>query len=280
MKIDWAQNNRFLADVDGTEIHHFECNIEALTKEYGLPPFPGFAHADGAMAWEKSDGMAITFYLYDHYASYRLSRNWSVLQRWLECMGILVVFNNADNAPGNRHRMGASCVVVAARILTWARLNPRNLTMFNSATSPSVLKAANNELAGANKANANFANSHKTKFLSESAVNFLGRRYMEKEMNIDLNGVEDAMQQWPFQCFTVDQLLVTIAQRITEAAQQSAQGQYYFCANSEATGSAGYHWVSCILDIQVSPQLRENIMVDGDGQADETTGQQRHDLSE
>ena len=195
-------------------------------------------------------------------------------------MGILVVFNNADNAPENRYQMGASCVVVAARILTWARLNPRNLTMFNSATSPSVLKAANNELAGANKANANFANSHKTKFLSESAVNFLGRRYMEKEMNIDLNGVEDAMQQWPFQCVTVDQLLVTIAQRITEAAQQSAQGHYYFCANSEATGSAGYHWVSCILDIQVSPQLRENIMVDGDGQADETTGQQRHDLSE
>ena len=66
MKIDWAQNNRFLAGVDGTETHHFECNIEALTKEYGLPLFPGFAHADGAMTWEKPDGMAITFYLYDY----------------------------------------------------------------------------------------------------------------------------------------------------------------------------------------------------------------------
>ena len=93
-----------------------------------------------------------------------------------------------------------------------------------------------------------------TKFLSESAVNFLGQRYMEQEAGVTVDAIDDPLQQWPFECVAVDQLLVRIARRITDAAQDPTSGQYYFCANSEATGSGGFHWVSCILDVHSSAE--------------------------
>ena len=55
---------------------------------------------------------------------------------------------------------------------------------------------------------------------------------------------------WPFECVTIDQLLVRIATKITRGARELTGGKYYFCVNSEGSGSSGYHWVSCVLDIR------------------------------
>ena len=54
---------------------------------------------------------------------------------------------------------------------------------------------------------------------------------------------------WPFKCVTFDQLLVDIAKIITTAALSNAASASYFCANSEGSGSKGFHWVSAILSI-------------------------------
>ena len=55
---------------------------------------------------------------------------------------------------------------------------------------------------------------------------------------------------WPFECVTIDQLLVRIATKITRGARELTGGKYYFCVNSEGSGSSGDHWVSCVLDIR------------------------------
>ena len=170
-------------------------------------------------------------------------------------MGIIVVFHNVDSAPNNRPQIGSSCGIVAARVSTWARRDFGQFHgTFNLATSTGVLRAANVELVAVNRVPSGFANTCMTKFLSESAVNFLGQRYMEQEAGVTVDAIDDPLQQWPFECVTVDQLLVRIARRITDAAQDPTSGQYYFCANSEATGSGGFHWVSCILDVHSSAE--------------------------
>ncbi len=56
---------------------------------------------------------------------------------------------------------------------------------------------------------------------------------------------------WPFECATFDQLLVRIAQCLQRAVTARAVGSFYFCANSEGTGSSGFHWVGAILVVQI-----------------------------
>ncbi len=247
-------------DVDGADNHHFLCNMKSLTEQYGLPPFPGFGQAAGAITWENPDGLTLTSHIVDYYANHRLSKSWSKVERWRECMGINVVVHYVGGAGDKRPQVSSSCGVVAARVLTWARQDfGRHRGTFNLATSREVLKAANNELVAVDRVPSGFANTRKTQFLSASAVNFLGQRFMEQEAGIDVDAIDDPLQQWPFECVTVDQLLVRIALRITEAAQDPTSGQYYFCANSEATGSGGFHWVSCILDIHASTEQPAHI---------------------
>ena len=60
---------------------------------------------------------------------------------------------------------------------------------------------------------------------------------------------DDFFHMWPFKCVTFDELLVDIAKSITTAAVSHAANTSYFCANSEGSGSKGFHWVSAILSI-------------------------------
>jgi hypothetical protein len=70
---------------------------------------------------------------------------------------------------------------------------------------------------------------------------------METETHEHVAAAHDFLHQWPFQCLTFDALLVMIAKSITHAALHSASTETYFCANSEGTGSSGFHWVAAIL---------------------------------
>ena len=130
--------------------------------------------------------MHINFDLVDYFRSTRISKNWAILSRWLEMLGIQVGLHFCG-APGTNAQIGASCGVVAARVLTWHMQNPASIATFNGATSPGVLKHANTALAARDKVPTAFADTCKTiflLFLSESAVNFLGRYYMRVEAGL------------------------------------------------------------------------------------------------
>jgi hypothetical protein len=106
--------------------------------------------------------------------------------------------------------------------------------------------------ADARKVPADFSNSCKTQFLSESKVTFLAARYMEEAgRHNPAADASDTYVTWPFECVTFDQLLVRIAQRLRSAVSDRIVGTFYFCANSEGTGSRGFHWVSAIVVIKI-----------------------------
>ena len=69
---------------------------------------------------------------------------------------------------------------------------------------------------------------------------------------------DDIFHMWPFKCVTFDQLLVEIAKSITTAAVSHAASASYFCANSEGSGSKGFHWVSAILSIDFGEAIAAN----------------------
>jgi len=233
-------------NVDGAGNHHFNGNMNRLP-ELGLPPFPGTPTTGDELTWSIPDGMSIDLHLVDYYPDHRIALNWELVKRWLEVIGVRVFLHNVDSCSQNQCQIGASCGVVAAKVLTLARLEPGTLTnfQFNRATSPDVLKEANTRLAALGKVPPAFAGQTYTQFLSESAVNELGRHFMgNSEVSIT-----DPFRTWPFECCTIDQFLVQVAQRIINARDNTSQGQFYYCVNSEATGSSGYHWASCILKI-------------------------------
>ena len=82
----------------------------------------------------------------------------------------------------------------------------------------------------------------------KSKVNILGCNYMLLEAQ-EQPPPDDIFHMWPFKCVTFDQLLVDSAKSITTAAVSHAASTSYFCANSEGSGSKGFHWVSAIISI-------------------------------
>jgi hypothetical protein len=55
----------------------------------------------------------------------------------------------------------------------------------------------------------------------------------------------------------------------TAAVAHGTGGRFFYCANTEATGSTGFHWVSCVLDIGVSAGLQQAApVVDSDSDDD------------
>jgi len=234
--------------VDGFSTRLFESNMNYLQERYGLPPFPGFEDLHCDITWDKPADMTITLRLVDYYSNSRLSKNWSVLRRWLEVLGVRVIFEFVNTSVNNKSQIGASCGVVAARVLTWIRQGSVLGAASNRATTVAVLKHANSLLADANKVPSSFRDTCKTQFLSESAVNILGCNYMLLEAQ-EQPPPDDIFHMWPFKCVTFDQLLVDIAKSITTAAVSHAPSASYFCANSEGSGSKGFHWVSAILSI-------------------------------
>ena len=64
--------------------------------------------------------------------------------------------------------------------------------------------------------------------------------------------LNDPNMTWPFQCVTFDCLLIEIAKKLVEAASTHSAGRFFFCGNSEGTGCSGFHWISCILDIDAN----------------------------
>ena len=125
---------------------------------------------------------------------------------------------------------------------------PDNQTLINGFFSVDGIKHANSLLADVNKVPSSFRDTCKTQFLSESAVNILGCNYMLLEAQ-EQPPPDDIFHMWPFKCVTFDQLLVDIAKSITTAAVSHAASTSYFCANSEGSGSKGFHWVSAIISI-------------------------------
>lgn len=85
---------------------------------------------------------------------------------------------------------------------------------------------------------------------------------MESESGLVVDAAAQAFMTWPFACVSFDQLLVQFARHITDAVTLSTNGTYYYCANSEASGSSGYHWVSSIIDIHFSNVDAEPLLHD------------------
>ena len=83
----------------------------------------------------------------------------------------------------------------------------------------------------------------------------ISNAYMEILEEVHEGGptLEDGpFSEWPLRCVTIDAPLVEIAKCLTEAARTSVPSRDFYCANSEATRSSGFHWVSCVLDISVA----------------------------
>ena len=99
---------------------------------------------------------------------------------------------------------------------------------------------------------ARFLGNLQNTVISESEVTTLAARYMEVagRRNPDPRAHE-GLVSWPFECVTFDQLLIRIAHFLQHAVTTLAVGPFYFCANSEGTGSCGFHWVSAILVVQI-----------------------------
>jgi hypothetical protein len=105
--------------------------------------------------------------MYDYYPNARLKGNWSNIERWLQAHGIATVLHIVSkDTPRSRKQIGASCGIVAARVLTSAMLDFDGFTRHkvHEAVRSSVLRAANTELAAAGHVPSGFSNTTKTCF--------------------------------------------------------------------------------------------------------------------
>ena len=257
---DSDMEDQTMAVHQGSNVHHFDCNMKSLTDDYGLFPFPGFGDAPRESTWSLPDGVTIRFDLFDYYNNTRLSKNWEVIKRWLESHGADVHLHFSTG----RNQIGSSCGIVAARILTWVLQDGGAFrSTLSDAVTRGVLKGANTALHSEGFLRDAYVDSTKTKFLNETAINSLGCHYMKSEANTD-PPANDPLRKWPFECTTIDQLLVRIARRFVAAKDSAQGGTFYYCTNTEATGHSGFHWVACVLTICVSAGMQQALILDSD----------------
>ena len=154
----------------------------------------------------------------------------------------------------NRRFLRHSCGIVSARALTWARQGWPSLEKIGTSAELAVLQHANTDPAAAGQAKAHSLGTTHSEFLKKSAVTFLGQHYMQAEVGdfpsrLPLN---DPNTTWPSQCTTSDYPLIGMAIKLVEAANMHPARRFLFCGNSEGTSSPGFHWISCILDIDAN----------------------------
>ena len=216
--------------------------MRALSVRYRLRPFPGFVPpCEPSPIWTVPGDLTVTVHLVDFLGNPRLVKNWYLVKLWLEGMGVRVVTHYfGRNQP---RQIGVSCGIVAARVLTWARQDWSSLEKIGTSVEPLVLQRANTELAAAGQTKAHFSGTTHSEFLNESAVIFLGQHYMQAEVGDypPPPPLNDPDMTWPFQCVTYDCLLIEIAKKMVEAASTHSAGKFFFCGNSEGTGSSGFH---------------------------------------
>ena len=121
--------------------------------------------------------MTVTLHLADYLNNERLLKIWHLLQRWIHDLGgnLDSHFAGADQPT----QIGASCGIVAARVLTLLRMHyDGNIGSFGDAVSVDVLKHANTYLATAELVPSHFRDTTHTMFLSENVLKDLGNMYM------------------------------------------------------------------------------------------------------
>jgi hypothetical protein len=114
------------------------------------------------------------------------------------------------------------------------------------ATSVTVLEEANTILAAAGKVPSGFSGTKKTQMLGMTAIYYLAKKYLSPD---SFALVDDSMVEgyMPFTLGPIDHFLVWFAKIITSAVRNSNSGRHFYCANSEGSGSSGFHWVSIVV---------------------------------
>ena len=105
-----------------------------------------------------------------------------------------------------------------------------------------------------------FSATAKTAFLPESAVNKLGRHFMDEDPPL---GYDESFVTWPFTCCTMDQMLVNTAAAMRKAVDHNTPGESYFVSNSEGTSISGYHWFGAVLQISVGGSFEDVVDLGG-----------------
>ena len=256
-------SGHFDATVYRGDSHHFDSNMDSLNLTYKLDPFPGFASEDMVdRSFDIPPGMEITFHIIDCHSTSnstwdRLKLNYEIIGRWLSGLGVNVELH----IDYDQRQVGASCGIVASSFVTSARRDRRCLARGaqesaaqRTAVSLDTIKTANTILAGSHGVPHSFSATTKTAFLFESAVNKLGRHFMDENPPL---GYDESFVTWPFTCCTMDQMLVNTAAAMRKAVDHNTPGESYFVSNSEGTSISGYHWFGAVLQISVGGSFED-----------------------